>query len=484
MLKLALLALGLSGSVFLAACTGFRHEPYRLDEQSKVTDPDLGFDLHFVEADDEGWLWQPQQAIDALEAVRQSAASRNTFVLLFVHGWHHSARCCDSNVESFKETLARLQVELTKPVYREARGESTGPSKSQEFKLIGIYVGWRGRSLPGWLDYFTFWGRKSAAERVGETDVREFIARLNRIYLQHARGQQRDTFLGLISIGHSFGAQVLVRATASKFEQELADLNRLTGYLRQPEPPAPEQDEVAMQGIGDLVILLNPATEAAAYHRLHLLSMGLRYEESQTPVVLTFSAENDKARHKLFTFGRILGEIFTGKPRKQHPLERETERKALGIPGEYVKHVTHRIQPVDEKARLVTVEAPHIPEPGCQKHGGQCVAEWMKWADPETLRTVPDTLAATDPTLRERLRTFDFSGRVTLGNVELVPGEGAILYQPLIVATASQAIIDDHSGIFTEPFLRFLIPYIALIESKIALNPAKAEAKRRRAREQ
>jgi hypothetical protein len=35
--------------------------------------------------------------------------------------------------------------------------------------------------------------------------------------------------------------------------------------------------------------------------------------------------------------------------------------------------------------------------------------------------------------------------------------------QPLIVATSSEAIIDNHSGIFTQPLLRFLIPYIALI---------------------
>jgi hypothetical protein len=29
---------------------------------------------------------------------------------------------------------------------------------------------------------------------------------------------------------------------------------------------------------------------------------------------------------------------------------------------------------------------------------------------------------------------------------------------------------DDHNGIFTQPLLRFLIPYIALIETKLVLN--------------
>ena len=89
---------------------------------------DERFDLYFVEADDEGWFWQADQANRALDAVRRSAAARNTFVLLFVHGWHHSAQCCDDNVESFKETLKRLHIELTKPDYRRARGETTPTS--------------------------------------------------------------------------------------------------------------------------------------------------------------------------------------------------------------------------------------------------------------------------------------------------------------------------------------------------------------------
>jgi hypothetical protein len=44
---------------------------------------------------------------------------------------------------------------------------------------------------------------------VGENDAREFIARLNQMYLKKRSDPERRTFLGLISIGHSFGAQVL-----------------------------------------------------------------------------------------------------------------------------------------------------------------------------------------------------------------------------------------------------------------------------------
>ena len=99
--------------------------------------------------------------------------------------------------------------------------------------------------------------------------------------------------------------------------------------------------------------------------------------------------------------------------------------------------------------------------------------------DRRTLEDVPsrdDTQADLN-----RLRAFDFSGQVRLGNVEMKPGERAIPFQPLIVATSSAAIIDNHSGIFTQPLLRFLIPYIALIETKLALNPAEDVEKKERA---
>jgi hypothetical protein len=82
------------------------------------------------------------------------------------------------------------------------------------------------------------------------------------------------------------------------------------------------------------------------------------------------------------------------------------------------------------------------------------------------------------------LRTFDFSGNVVFDGVELSPltrkdiaddrrwknHTPALPYQPFIVATTSSSIIDKHSGIFTDPFLHFLVPYIAYIEKKSLLN--------------
>ena len=142
-LVLTALALSVVATSALIACSGYRHEAYRLDDKSKVSEQ--LFDLYFVEADDEGWFWQPEQAERAIKAVEESAQARDTFVLLFVHGWHHSSRCCDSNVQSFRKTLAQLQDELTRRLYADVRAEYSQVDKGERrIQVIGIYLGWRG----------------------------------------------------------------------------------------------------------------------------------------------------------------------------------------------------------------------------------------------------------------------------------------------------------------------------------------------------
>jgi hypothetical protein len=105
--------------------------------------------------------------------------------VLFVHGWHNDADPDNPNLKDFARSVAdtrsRLSSKLNQEsaVYRQSRIELTG---DDSLSVISIYVGWRGRSLPWYLDYMTFWGRKAAAERVGEGDLREFLGRLNSIY--------------------------------------------------------------------------------------------------------------------------------------------------------------------------------------------------------------------------------------------------------------------------------------------------------------
>ena len=141
-----LLLVGIAVALFsIMNCNNYRHYQWRTEP---VTDTNSdNYSLHFIEADDEGWFWDKGQVDAAMDVIRGNLAKNNTLVVTFVHGWHHSAQCCDSNVEGFRNTLVELRKKLRPNI-----------------KLVGLYVGWRGRSLPGFFDYTTFWGRKGAAD--------------------------------------------------------------------------------------------------------------------------------------------------------------------------------------------------------------------------------------------------------------------------------------------------------------------------------
>src|SRR5688500_17829928 len=264
--------------IVAAGCSSYRHRQYRAGEQTQTTTEH--YTLHFIETDDEGWLWEPAQATRALDLVREQVERDNTLVVVFVHGWHRSSQCCDEAVEGFKETLVRLSQQFERPAHESVTPQR--PATRPGLNVVGIYVGWRGRSLPGFLNYATFWGRKAAAERVGNTDLSEFLSRLNDLYIDHtpraatnenqASAPRSDRFLGLITIGHSFGSQVLLKAVVSTLEERLIHMNPNPGYLRTRLPEQTTPTSEPLYGLGDLIVLLNPAAEAALYHRLHLLS--------------------------------------------------------------------------------------------------------------------------------------------------------------------------------------------------------------------
>lgn len=446
----------------ILACS-YQHHQFRTGINAHGTDPDL----YFVEADDYGWLWEPQLALDALDAVNASG-QMDTLVVVFVAGWHHSARCCDDNVSGFRQVLKKLETEVSRKMYHEARAV-IHPESDAPVHVLGIYVGWRGRSLPGDLDYATFWGRKGAATRVGDADVQEFLVDLRNIYEKHnatLTESPHRRLLGLITIGHSFGGQVVLRAAAGFIEQKLMLLGGPPAYLRRPlAAGSGPRLQAPVSGFGDLVVLINPAVEAAAYQRLHALGISMRYHTAQTPLMLTISADNDKPRSKFFPIGRVLGEVFTGKPHMKDMREREMQRKSLGF---FSEQVTHRLQPVDPDdvdLESSTQTAPR--DPACA-NSDHCEYTWYAWKQRAALRHERDSLSADDcsPEVLDQIAAHDFSSRSVFADVELAPTGGNVPHQALIAASASPKVIDGHNGMFSEPLLQFLTRYIGFVEAR------------------
>jgi len=463
--------------MLLAGCSCY-HKPYRTAKPERGVAPEV----HFIEADDQGWFWNPEQGTEALQAVRDAAEAGDTVVVTFVHGWHHLAGCCDGNLAGFKEILVRLDGQLRRDMYRVARQEIHGAMAVGEVRVIGIYIGWRGRSLPGWLDYLTFWGRKSAAERVGEADFQEFMIRLRNLHEEHQRPRSageppsRSNLFGMVTIGHSFGGQVVLRATSTYLEHKLARINDAPGYLRSatPPPPRPAPKEAPISGFGDLVVLVNPAVEAAAYQKLHALSR-LAFPQEQWPLVLTLSAVNDGPRQRLFRWGRIAGEIFTGKPRVE-ARERNLERNSLGFASEQVTHV---VKAVDADRVLVKQPLEQRPDPQCSECEKRTF-DWYDWKDDGKAKHESDSLSAdicafppaSQPqNLAEAVASIqqhDFSGRTVFSDVvlDVKPGAPALPHQAFVVADVAPNVIDGHNGMFSRPLMDFLTTYIGFAEAK------------------
>ena len=94
--------------------------------------------LGFVEFDDQGALHNRALAKSVTAKVRKLSEEAPLLVIVFAHGWKHSARADDSNVQDFADMLLRIA--------KEDREACAGVAGCQDRKVVGVYVGWRGLS--------------------------------------------------------------------------------------------------------------------------------------------------------------------------------------------------------------------------------------------------------------------------------------------------------------------------------------------------
>ncbi|WP_426234690.1 hypothetical protein [Pseudomonas sp. TWP3-2] len=396
---------GLAGLVVMAVVVltscNYGHRPY----QQAPLQPMHGLSNVDVELDDFGNFWDRKKAEGVLNAIDDSAAKSNVVVLLFVHGWHHNAAEDDTNRSDFHITVKAVDEKLKDEIYQDAR---TNLNIGGDVKVVGVYLSWRGESLPGFLDYSTFWGRKAAAERVGDGAAREFIFRLNEIYKKRNQSDQKH-FMGLVSIGHSFGGQVLYRSVAASLEDN---------FLLHEAQPA----QMPVASVGDVTVLINPAFEAAQFDRLRALQSRYSYSPAQTPVLLVFSGERDWARQWFFPLGRRVSALF-------RPAFSSDEKKAEWITalGEYEPQRTH----------LLTLQ----PNKASYKFSKDYCQQALNFD-------------LTNPGV-------PFAG----ANLTALSGRSKP-YNPVVVAYSDNELIEAHNGIFKEDFRTFLIDYVALLEGK------------------
>ncbi|MCH9682700.1 MAG: hypothetical protein K0V04_14790 [Deltaproteobacteria bacterium] len=251
---------------------------------------DQGTDVYalgYVEIDDHGSPFSPQQLTRSLEALRPGDDA-GVVMVTFVHGWNHNANPCDGNVKNFRVVLRDLadgEAERARRVGQPPR------------HIVGMYIGWRGQSFRtrGLATPFTFWARKHGAHRVGERSAISVLGQIQR-FAEEISAQAPQS--GFVTIGHSFGAAVVHTALEANLVPELAAAADAAAQ----GSPVPR-----IRGLGHVTILLNPAFEAARYRQSFELADQIRngpgFSPDQKPVLVSITSGKDQATRRAFKFG-------------------------------------------------------------------------------------------------------------------------------------------------------------------------------------
>ena len=413
------------------------------------------FTIGVIELSDDGHVKDVRQRDEVFQELKRvarggdtaSASSPGAVVVTFVHGWHHRAKVCDENLSCFRRVIEGL-------VNRKSDRANKGP-------VFGIYIGWRGESARH-AAALTFYNRKAAAHRVGTFGGRDLLLELNQMQrtLDHdvrvVTGGTR--YVNMVTVGHSFGGALVYSAMESLTVSEWGGVHGV-GY------PSCKGVKPIRSGVGDLVILVNPAFEAWRYRFFanDVAAPGV-YSAEQRPVLLTVASTADSAVGVAFPAGRLVWLMW-------HPSAWHVGGAEIAGLGHYAPYTTHHLifegagEKHEEPKPLIDEEA--IKRCGLEeerlknqvRETCDCSYPVYKQAPTVAAGGAPITGRSDKP---ELLKEGKGGVRALKGQqVELQPTSTQMdTHAPFIVASAPGNLISGHNDIYNPNFILFLIGYI------------------------
>jgi hypothetical protein len=133
----------------------------------------------------------------------------------------------------------------------------------------------------------------------------------------------------MLIIGHSFGGQIVY--------------NSIEPYLTESLAAAADAPDASVRRYGDMVIIVNPAFEAARFAPLYgLATNGRRYDHYQAPIFVSITSTADTATGFWFPFGRFFSTIFQHYSTSE---ERVANEHTMGHVDTYITHELRLNQP-------------------------------------------------------------------------------------------------------------------------------------------
>ncbi|MDF3931524.1 hypothetical protein [Pseudomonas citronellolis] len=398
---------------------------------------EIHYKYGFVEFDEYGNLLQDAAFENLLAEVR--AIKRPVLMVVYVHGWNHSAEEGDDDVKEFKLAMRNIAA----------------MNASDNRDVVGVYVGWRGSAthVP-LLQRLTFWDRKSTAHNVGSGAVSEVLLRLDkensRRKQAYPAGQGQDGSR-LVFVGHSFGAAVLYSALAPS----LIDRFVQSGNFDPQASPTQTGCSVAplqTRTVGDLVVLINPAFEAMRFSTLHKLSQHCSFSDKQPPLIAVITGRNDWATGIAFPLARGGRAAFQKYSvyGDNHDEGYWANTKAL---GHYVPYLTHTLA----SSSSARSKGANTLE-GCAQYidpNRQAIRQGFKGyindGNSHTLSIAPKP--AVNPPTAEAVPAKPFT--LTLSPIRS-PEVKYPAHNPVLNILAEPPIIDGHGGIYSCELMTFV----------------------------
>ncbi|HEV2719731.1 MAG TPA: hypothetical protein VG323_06905 [Thermoanaerobaculia bacterium] len=438
-----------------------------IEEFYDDSEPARTFKVGIIELSDDGHVTDDIQERQVLDMVRdEAAAEKGALIVTFVHGWHHRPKVCDNNLACFRRVLYLL-----------SKAEQKGKGR----RVVGVYIGWRGDS---WKKprFVNFYDRKSTAHKIGHDGGREVLLELNEIYeraaCRGACGEAPGHRVRMVTVGHSFGGALVFSAMEGVFVRELRK-QHVVG--REAVVQGGRDVRPLRPGIGDLVVLVNPAFEALRYRWFDAdLKTRGHYNPKQLPVLLTVSSEADNAVKWAFPIGRTL--YFLVKPWNFRGMS-----DIIGA-GRYDPQITHDLVLTDRKGK--PIEHPdRLPTPTDNRTPEQKKAQEKEIKERCALLAEGDLpICECEYTLPDELTTApeemitQGSGAVPVNYKDKGKNNEQVMLRiranwwdpttPFLVARASADVIPAHSDIYTQRFVSFLVGYISAFVQEAEKEPA------------
>jgi hypothetical protein len=420
-------------------------QQYRTQSQPAQYDPNATNDSHaiievapnytvgFVEFDDQGWTYgsrdgsQHRQMDTVLQRFSAEGETNGLLIVTFVHGWKHNADGNDGNVLMFHKVLNELGV-----MEEVLSAKQHHPPR----RVVGLYAGWRGLSAE--IEPFkelSFWDRKNSAEVVGHGAAIELFSQLEALRNQINRkfdsaiASRRRMTTKLLIIGHSFGGDIVFSAVSPVLMERMVENE---GGAGAPEPP---------KTLGDLVVLINPAFEAARFEPLERLAATKSFPPETNCTLAVFTSTADWATGLAFPLGREFSTVF-----ESYVNRRQAEANVTAI-GHYAPYISHELNILEKNTKVIRSLA-------------------------STNEAAPSDSADSILSMRDKIRKVSTQQTVTTNDLtydfthcQLVPTTNCVRNDPVFNVAVSPAIIPNHDDIDRWVFIRFLAEFLFAFSS-------------------